>query len=91
MIFVGIKHHGHVVIAEESKILDNYIKLGQPNCYVEHCMLCGARYAISGCHVINVHVHVHVYNMSKLITRTSVGYHYNKQALHIGPSTLHTV
>ena len=52
-------------------------------------MLCGVRYAISDCHVIDVHVHV--YNMSNLITRTSVGYHYNKQALHIGPSTLHTV
>ena len=44
-----------------------------------YCMLCGARYAISDCHVINVHV----YNRSNLITRTSVGYHNNKQALHI--------
>ena len=48
-------------------------------------MLCGARYAISDCHVINVHVHV--YNMSNLITRTSVGYHYNKQALPIAQDT----
>ena len=63
------------LFAEESKILDNYIELGQPSCYVEYCMLCGARYAISDCHVINVHVHV--YNMSNLITRTSGGYHYN--------------
>ena len=78
-----------IYFAEESKILDNYIKLGQPSCYVEYCMLCGERYVISDCHVINVHVHV--YNMNNLITRTSVGYHYNKQVLHIGLNTLHTV
>ena len=34
---------------------------------------------------------MYMYTMSNLITRTSVGYHYNKQALHIGSSTLHTV
>ena len=76
-----------IYFAKESKILDNYIKLGQPSCYVEHCMLRGSRYVISDCHVINVHV----YNRSNLMTRSSVGYHYTKHALHIGPSTLHTV
>ena len=48
--YVGIKHHGHVVIqncnlvfAEESKILDNYIKLGQPsNCCVMLSIACFA-------------------------------------------------
>ena len=68
-----------IYLEEESKILGNYIKLGQPSCYVEHCMLCRARYAISDCHVINVHVGL--YNRSNLITQTSVGYHINKHAL----------
>ena len=44
-------------------------------------------YAISDFHVISIHV----YNRGNLITQTSIGYHYNKQALHIGPSTLYTV
>ena len=74
-----------IYLGEESKILDNYIKLGQPSCDVEHCMLCMARYATSDCHVINVHV----YNRSNLITQTSVGYHLNKHALPIWPSTLY--
>ena len=45
--YVEIKHHGHVVIqiaiyfAEESKILDNYIKLGQPS-YVMLSIACFA-------------------------------------------------
>ena len=47
---------------------------------------CFAGHAISDCHVIIVHV----YNRSNLITRISVVYHYNKQALHIGPNTLYT-
>ena len=47
-------------------------------------MLCGARYAISDCHGINVHV----YDRSNPIIRTSVGYHNNKPAKHIGSSTL---
>ena len=70
-------------------VLCSYLPRPNPHHIYLAQMLCGARYAISDCHVINVHVHV--YTMSNLITRTSVGYHYNKQALHIGPSTLHTV
>ena len=45
-----------IYLGEESKILDNYIKLGQPSCYVEYCMLCGARYAIIDCHVMYMYI-----------------------------------
>ena len=75
-----------IYLGEENTSLDKYIKLGQPSCYVEHYMFCRARYAISDCHVIDVHV----YNRSILITQTSLGYHFNKHALHIWPNTLYT-
>ena len=50
--FVGIKHHGHVVIqncnlfCQEYKILHNYIKLGQPS-YVMLSIACLAGRGVS--------------------------------------------
>ena len=74
--------------AEESKILDNYIKLGHPSCYVEYFMLWGRCMPSL---IAMLLMYMYIIGVLNLITRASVGYHFNKHALHIGSSTLYTV